>query len=393
MFPVFTPARKPMGRRSLLALSAAALVSACTPGPIGQSGPRIDTTAPVPVALLVPAGSGQATDELLARNLQNGARLAISDLGSVRIDLRVYNTAGQPQQAAAMATKAVDEGARIILGPVNSAEAAAASVAVAGRGINVISFSNNTEVAGGNLFVLGPTFRNTADRLSRFAVRQGKGRMMVVHEQTPAGEVGRQAITEGVKRAGGQVVATQGYAFSQTDIVNAAPSIAANARNAGAQALFMTADPAGALPLLTQLLRENGLDAGSATFVGLTRWDIPAATLALPGVQGGFFALPDPGLYQQYQARYQTAFGEPPHWMSGLAYDGIAAIGALVKQGNPNALTTAALTQGQGFVGVNGIFRLRKDGTNERGLAIATVQNGQMQIVDPAPRAFGGAGF
>ena len=55
--------------------------------------------------------------------------------------------------------------------------------------------------------------------------------------------------------------------------------------------------------------------------------------------------------------------------------------------------TGAALTQGAGFQGVSGIFRLRPDGTNERGLAVATIQNRQVVVIDPAPRAFGGAGL
>ena len=110
-------------------------------------------------------------------------------------------------------------------------------------------------------------------------------------------------------------------------------------------------------------------------------------------LQGGWFAMPDPGLFQQFQARYQAAFGSAPHPISGLAYDGIAAIGALVKQGKANALTGAALTQGSGFVGVGGIFRLRSDGTNDRGLAVAEVRSGQMVVIDAAPRSFGGAGF
>jgi len=155
----------------------------------------------------------------------------------------------------------------------------------------------------------------------------------------------------------------------------------------------MTADTAGALPLLTQLLRDNRIDPSVAQFIGLTRWDIPTATLALPGVQGGWFAMPDPALYQQFQNRYISAFGEPPHPIAGLAYDGIAAIGALVKRGNSSALTAQALTQGSGFVGVNGIFRLQSDGTNERGLAIAQIRNNQVVVIDAAPRSFGGAGF
>ncbi len=391
MLSLLSRARKSMGRVAIVVTTMA--LAACQPTTATRGGPAVDPSAPIPVALLVPSGSGQASDELLARSLQNAARLAISDLGSIKIDLRVYNTAGQPGQAQAMATKAIDDGAKIILGPVFAQEANAAGVAAASRGVNVLAFSNNPDIAGGNVFILGPTFQNTAVRLASYAVRQGKSRIMIVHDQNQAGQIGRAAIEQGVARAGGSVVAVGSYAFSQNGVVQAAPQIAAAARANNAQALFMTADTAGALPLISQLLADNGMGPAATQFIGLTRWDIPSATLALPGVQGGWFALPDPNLYQQYQSRYQTAFGEAPHPISGLAYDGIAAIGALVKQGKANALTGAALTTGAGFVGVNGIFRLRSDGLNDRGLAVAQIRDRQIVIIDPAPRSFGGAGF
>ena len=390
MLSLLSRARKSMGRIAV-AVTALAL-AACQPTAPSR-GPSIDTSAAVPVALLVPAGSGQAGDELLARSLQNAARLAISDLGSIKIDLRVYNTAGQAGQAQAMAVKAIDEGAKIILGPVFAQEANAAGVAAASRGVNVLAFSNNPDIAGGNVYILGPTFQNTAARLASYAVRQGKSRIMIVHDQNQAGLIGRTAIEQGVARSGGSVVAVGSYEFSQNGVVQAVPRIVAAAKANNAQALFLTADTAGALPLVSQLLADNGMGPAATQFIGLTRWDIPAATLALPGVQGGWFALPDPNLYQQFQNRYQTAFGEPPHPISGLAYDGIAAIGALVKQGKANALTGAALTNGAGFVGVNGVFRLRPDGLNDRGLAIAQIRNNQIVVIDPAPRSFGGAGF
>ncbi|MFN3971383.1 MAG: penicillin-binding protein activator [Gemmobacter sp.] len=390
MLSLLSRARKAI-LRPVAVLSMGALAACDLPVAGGGGGPLIDTRAPVAVALLVPGGSGQASDELLARSLQNAARLAISDLGdAARIDLRVYNTSGQPAQAQAMAIRAADEGARIILGPVFAQEANAAGVAMAARGINVLSFSNNTDIAGGNVYVLGPTFRNTAERLAGYARRQGKSRLMIVHDRTSAGESGRAAIQQGAARAGLGVVGTAAYEFSQNGIAQAIPGIAAAARANGADTLFMTADTAGALPLVSQLLRDSG---ASQQFIGLTRWDIPQQTLGLPSVQGGWFALPDPSLYQQYQSRYQTAFGEAPHPISGLAYDGIAAIGALVRNGQSNALTGAGLTQSTGFVGVNGIFRLRGDGTNERGLAVATIRNNRVVVIEPAPRSFSGAGF
>ncbi len=392
MLSVMSRARKSLGRAAF-AVAALAL-AACQPaaGP-GAGGPAIDSSAPVIVALLVPSGSGQASDELLARSLQNAARLAVSDLGTNRIDLRVYNTAGQPATAQAMTTKAIADGAKIILGPVFAQEANAAGAAARAQGINVLAFSNNPDIAGGNVFILGPTFGNTASRLASYAVRNGKRRIMVVHDQNTAGQLGRAAIEQGVASAGGSVVGVGSYEFSQNGVVSAAPRLAATARDNNADAVFLTADTAGALPLISQLLADNGMGPAVTQFIGLTRWDIPQATLALPGVQGGWFALPDPALYQQYQSRYQTAFGEAPHPISGLAYDGVAAIGALLKQGRANALTGQALTQSAGFVGVNGIFRLRSDGQNERGLAVAQIRNNQVMIIDPAPRSFGGAGF
>lgn len=390
MLSVLKRARKSLG--SIGAAAAAMILSACVPatGPITTGGAP---SGHVQVALLVPSGSGQASDELLARSLQNAARMAISDLGGAQIDLRVYNTAGRPAQAAAMATQAVAEGAQVILGPVFAQEANAAGVAVAGSGVNVLAFSNNTDIAGNNVFVLGPTFDNTASRLASYAVRQGKPRIMIVHDRNTAGELGRAAIERGVQSAGGAVVATGSYEFSQNGVASSAPGISASAKSTGAQAIFMTADTAGALPLISQLLADNGVSSSTAQFIGLTRWDIPAATLGLPGVQGGWFALPDPSLYAQYQARYQSTFNEAPHPISGLAYDGIAAIGALMKRAGPGPISKADLAQGAGFVGVNGIFRLRSDGTNERGLAVAQVQGGRAVVVDPAPRSFGGAGF
>ncbi len=103
--------------------------------------------------------------------------------------------------------------------------------------------------------------------------------------------------------------------------------------------------------------------------------------------------MPDPTMTQRFSDRYASAFGAQPHSIGGLAYDGVAAIGALVKAGHKDALTVSALTQGAGFQGVNGILRLRGDGTNERGLAVAQIQNKKIVIIDPAPRAFGGGGL
>lgn len=390
MFAAFKPRRKIL--KGLVAASALALVAACEPISIG-GGPSINTSKPVPVALLVPSSSESSGDAVLSQSLENAARLAMSDLEGVQIDLRVYDTAGDASIAQAAALKAVNDGAKIILGPVRSGPSNAVGLALANRNVNVLSFSNNTSIAGGNVFVLGPTFENSANRMAGFAARNGKTNILTVHAQNVAGEAGRTAIANALATTTALSAGTVSYEFSQQGVVNAVSEVRDMAESSGADAIFLTSNTSGALPLLSQLLPEAGVDPLETQFIGLTRWDIPAQTLDLPGVQGGWFAMPDPALTGQFTDRYAAAYGTSPHPIGGLAYDGIAAIGALVSQGNSDALTASGLTQSAGFNGVNGIFRLRADGTNERGLAVATIRDKQVVIIDPAPRSFGGAGF
>ncbi|NVK47193.1 MAG: penicillin-binding protein activator [Rhodobacteraceae bacterium] len=392
MFAVLRAARKSLTKVAL-GLSVIAL-AACDPGAFPVTGgPTINTSNPVPVALLVPYESQQGGDVAMARSIENAARLAMADLDGATIDLRVYPTGGQAERASAAASQAVKDGAKIILGPVYGGSAKLAGIPAANAGINVLSFSNNPDVAGGNVFILGPTFENTANRLVSYARSNGKGRIMVVNGNSPAENAGANAIKSAISRQGATLAGTQSFELSQQGVVQAIRPIANAARNSNADAIFFTSGNDGAMPLLAQMLPENGIKSPNPQYIGLQRWNVPASALSLPGLQDSWFAIPDQQLTSNFSAHYSAKYGQAPHALAGLAYDGIAAIGALVKDGNQNALTAQGLTRGSGFVGVNGIFRLMSDGTNQRGLSIATIQNNQVIEIDPAPRAFRGAGY
>ncbi|GGE17858.1 penicillin-binding protein activator [Primorskyibacter flagellatus] len=392
---MFALLRKTRKAGTLLAAVASLTLAACEPISLGNTtagGPSVDPGAPVPVALLIPK-SGGGGDSFVSASLENAARLAIAELNGARIDLRVYDTAGNEAQATAVATKAINDGAKIILGPLYGGNTNAAGHVAAASGVNVLAFTNNASLAGGNVFVLGHTFENTAQRLVSYAARQGKRRIVTVSAQNAAGELGRTAIASAAASSGASVVGNVTYSYSQQGVNAAVGEVASTVSATQADAVFLTSNTDAALPFFAQLLPERGVDPAVTQYIGLTRWDVPPQTLDLPGLQGGWFALPDPTLAAQFNSRYSAAYGSQPHPLAGLAYDGIAAIGALVKQGKANALTAAALTQGAGFQGVNGVFRFRPNGVVERGLAVATIRNRQVVVVDPAPRGFGGFGF
>ncbi|MFV0292555.1 MAG: penicillin-binding protein activator [Paracoccus sp. (in: a-proteobacteria)] len=392
---MFTIAKLITRRTAQAAVLAAGLaVAACQPTSLGQSGPatgpQIDPRQPVQVALLVPGGTGNADLDWLGRSLANSARMAAADARGARIDLRVYTTTPTEASAVSAAEKAAAEGAKIILGPLFADSANAVGHAMKDNNLNVLSFSNNPDIAGGNVYILGSTFQNVADRLVRYGVKQGLRRFLMVYENDPAGQIGASAIQTAIARNGATLTGKQQHALSQDSIDSIIPTVSAAAKSGKIDAIFMTANQQAVLPYLTDKLAASGVTSRTAQFMGLTRWDIPAARLQLPGVQGGWFALPDTSMRRQFSSRYRSAYGEAPHELGSLGYDGVAAVAALASSGNKNAVNTIGLTRSAGFTGINGVFRLRPNGTNERGMSVATINNGRVVVIDPAPRSFGG---
>ena len=384
-------------RFALLSILCMVLISACSPLNMGQfsgSGPRLDGTKRVQVAILLPISAGDKRVRDLAASADRAARMAMKDLeNSVEMDLRLYDTAGLETQAAEMARLAVDEGAKVIVGPLFGGAANAAGLAIAGRNVNILSLSNNTDIAGGNVYVLGHTFQNTADRLVSYAFTQGKNRALVVHANNLQGLAGSAAISQALNKEGVVAVGVESYEFTQQDVVDAMSQVATRNTEVEADIVFLTADYDGALPLIAQLLPEAGVDPRIVKYAGLSRWDALPSAFNLPGIQGGWFVMPSANRIRLFKQRYQAVYGSAPHPLAAIAYDSVAAVGASVATGSRDALSASGLTRQNGFQGAAGIFRLKADGTNERGLSVVKIEGNKIVLLDPAPHSFGQFGF
>lgn len=379
-------------------LSVIALVIAACDVPVQTAEtPSVDPTKPVIVAMMVPYGSSSSANDRLADDLVNSARMAQNDLNGVTIDLRIYHTGANPEKATAEATRAIAEGAQIIIGPLYSnATSAVASVAAANN-IKVLSFSNNAVVAGGNVYIMGVTFEDIATRLYGHAAGKGLTNVGVVYPEGVEGEAGRTAASNAANYVGANLASAVSYPLNVAGLSDAAPNVASSLKSNGVQAVLFTDTPTRGLPFITAALATNGVRASTTLFMGLSRWDSSQELLKQPSVQGGIFAVPDPSLTSQFKQRYLAAHGSEPNNIAAIAYDAVAAIGALAKsaqsEGAPDMFAAERIINPGGFVGVSGIFRFRASGLNQRGLAILKVDNGDAVIIEPAPRNFGGLGF
>ena len=90
-------------------------------------------------------------------------------------------------------------------------------------------------------------------------------------------------------------------------------------------------------------------------------------------MQGGLYAAPDPSGFRAFAGRYRTKYGAEPVRTATLAYDAVALVAALARTQGPQRFSPDVLTSPSGFAGIDGLFRFRPDGTNERGLAVMRV--------------------
>ena len=316
--------------------------------------------------------------------MKNAAEMALAEFKSPNVQLLVKDDGGTAQGAQAGAQQAISEGAEIIIGPLFAQSVSAVGQIARARNIPVIAFSTDTSVAARGVYLLSFMPETDVRRIVEFAVSRGKHSFAALLPDNAYGTVIDGEFRQVVGRKGGRVVALEHYGSDKADLQDPAKRIAAAAHEA--DAIFL---PEGAdmLPSVVQTLTANGIDPHHIQLIGTGVWDDARITNDAE-LQGAWFAAPDSVGYRNFSARYRHRFGQDPVRTATLAYDAVSLVAALVKTQGSQRFSVEVLTNPSGFSGIDGIFRFRSDGTNQRGLAVLRVAPSGPQVISPAPRAF-----
>ena len=141
-----------------------------------------------------------------------------------------------------------------------------------------------------------------------------------------------------------------------------------------ADALFI-ADDGESVVATADALTAAGANLRNIQLLGTGLWDNPRV-FASPALQGGLYAAPDPSGFRAFSGRYRAKYGAEPVRTATLAYDAVALVAALCEAQGAQRFAPEMLTNPSGFAGIDGLFRFRADGTNERGLAVMKVADG-----------------
>lgn len=380
-----SPRRKML--RGLATLALGGLLAACqmvpkaegpsTPpppeAPPENVGPGLPTdTDRHRVALLVPQTGANAD---VGTAIANATTLALLDTKTERLRITTYNTA---LGAAAAARQAVADGNKLILGPLLSEDVAAVAPVARAAKVPVLSFSNDSGVAGNGVFILGFVPGQSVERIVAFARGKGHVRFGALVPKNLYGDRSAAAFRQAVKDAGGTLVAVETYDRSATALSGAARRLA----NAGDMDAVLIADSGGNAVRAVPVLKG----AGDRQILGTELWNTDAALGSNPAMRGAWFASVSDGLYGQLAGKYRARYGKAPYRLASLGYDAVLLSVRIARDWKPGTSFPAGrLMATDGFGGIDGIFRFNDRGIAIRALEVSEVGAGGFRVVDPAP--------
>ena len=382
-------------RATLSLLGLTALLAACSTQ-LGGGGPPIaqhpgEATAAnaavgegqVRVALILPL-SGQGNASVAGQSMKNAAEMALAEFKSPNIQLLVKDDGGTVQGAQAGAQQAISEGAEIIIGPLFAQSVSAVGQIARTSNIPVIAFSTDVSVAARGVYLLSFLPETDVRRIVDFSISRGKRSFAALLPDNAYGAVVEGAFQQEVSRRGGRVVVLEKYTLEGNRINEASRRVSQAANQV--DSIFIPDSP-DAVPQVVNALASNGVDLRRVQMIGSGLWE-DARISSTAALDGAWYAAPEATGYRNFSARYRARYGQDPVRTATLAYDAVALVAALVKTQGPQRFSEPSLTNPSGFAGIDGIFRFRPEGTNDRGLAVLRVAPAGGQVLSPAPHSF-----
>ncbi|HTM72930.1 MAG TPA: penicillin-binding protein activator [Pseudolabrys sp.] len=380
-------------RLGLFIVATGLLAAACTTqlgggGAVPSAGePAVAAQAAdgqVRIALVLPL-TAQGNAGLAAQSMKNAAEMALAEFKVSNVQLLVKDDGGSPQGAQSAAQQAISEGAEIIVGPLFAQSVSAAGQVARSRNIPIIAFSTDASVAARGVYLLSFLPETDVRRVVSYAASRGKRSFAALMPDNAYGTVVEAAFQQEVARHGGRVVVLEKYPHDANRTAEAARRVA---QAAGQIDSIFIPDSPDTVPQIAQALAANGVDFKRVQLLGTGLWGDDTRISAEKLLDGGWYPAPDQAGFRNFSGRYRARYGQDPVRTATLAYDAVALVAALVKTQGMQRFSEQVLTNPSGFAGIDGVFRFRPEGTNERGLAVLRVTPSGAQVISPAPKSF-----
>lgn len=370
------------------------------------------------VGVLLPL-SGDAAKQ--GTGLKNATMIALEDVHEPNLILQYYDTKGTPEGARVAAANALNQQSRLIIGPLKSSSVQAISEQTRSRNVPVIAFNTSSNVLQPGVYTLGLMVEEQVDRIISFAAQNGRSRFALLIPDNNTGVAVARAAVKSAQKNGVKITRIGFYTPGTTDFSNVAKQMSDYAgRSARLQSLknslknkvaagdataakvlsrLNKTDTLGDVDFDTVLIPESGASLKAAVamfgyydvyapqvkFIGTSVWENTSLNKEST-MRGSWYPALSRSHSGYFVNKYAELFGERPSSLYSMGYDAVALTSALSKKTDQDL--NAAITNPDGYLGINGAFRLLESGQNQHSLDIVEVRPEGDVVIDEAPKKF-----
>ena len=338
-------------------------------------------------AVLLPFSHSQSRVRSEAEGMLAAIELALFEQAGDNFLVIPKDTGGRADVATTKAEEAIAEGADVIIGPLFGGNVQPVTEIARETGVPVIAFSNDRQAAGGGAFLISITPESEVNSIVEYASRRGVRAYAFLGPDTAYGRRIENALRGAAIVHGGAVIVSEKYSSDGEGQQEAAAFVANAIKSQPSGTVAVMIPERGTrLRSVAPLLPYSGVDVRKIKLLGTGTWNDPSVWRE-PTLFGGLFAAPEPQIGEEFKTNYQRNYGREPNALASLGYDAAAlAIGLAGDDG----LNYQGVTDADGFIGTNGLFRLRRDGLPDRGLAILEITPQGVEVVQPGKQNFRG---
>lgn len=325
------------------------------------------------VALIVPLSG---VDGPIGTSISRAAALALVDTNNQQISLTVFDSASAG--AAAAANQALAAGNELILGPLTAGEVRAVAPIAGAANVPVIAFSNDQDVAGNGVFIMGTVPTVSIDRVVEYARGKGAKRLGGLVPKNLYGERISLGLLSAAQASKVTIGGIQSYAPTATAVRGAAAALIAK----GKFDAVLIGDTTSTAAVAASSLR-------GVRILGTELWGNERSIGKAASLRGAWYAALPNDRFDQLVTRYRAKYGKTPYRLASLGYDAMLLTVRTAKFWEPGRPFPARqLIDREGFAGVDGIFRFGRGGIAERALEVRQVTATGSTLLSPAPTTF-----
>ena len=323
----------------------------------------------------------------IGKSLLDSAQLALEKTSNKNLEFYIIDTKEEAQLYKNL-SYLINNDVDLFLGPIFTKTVLKVKDYLDGQNIPIITFSNNSEVSGSNVYVFGLTIEDELNSIYEYSIDGGINKFAVI---VPDNEYGNKIKNKINKfhsinnNSSSQFIfyptenpdyykiarEVSNYDERKLDLDNRVKlleelKLLRNKDTLGEvdfEAVVIIARSFSELTNFISILPYYDVDPKKVKFIGNSIWG-KELILKEPSMKNSYFSSLDLNARKKFQDEYKKIYKNNPHSLAALAYDLVGLISSLnIEYGK---ITREILHSDLGYKGINGWFRFDESGRVER---------------------------